>query len=111
MKITLNEKGFAIVTSETLNESIKLQEQFTGQHAKKMGRPIGSRNERKLERRKECPICGKPVKRSRTHMLQKHPADYKKKYGDTTSGGRTVDSLVGGSGWSRRMKVTSNLLD
>jgi hypothetical protein len=102
MKIILNEKGFAIVTSESLSESIKLQEQFMG---KKMGRPYGSKNERKLERRKDCPYCGKRIKRLRLHILQKHPMEYKKLYGEVTTGGKTVDSLMNGNnGWERRMK-------
>jgi hypothetical protein len=117
MKIILNEKGFAIVTSESLSESIKLQEQFMG---KRMGRPFGSKNERKeyvpgtgkktrrVERRKDCPYCGKRIKRLRLHILQKHPVEYKRLYGELTTGGKSVQGLIEDGGWSRMKKLIVN---
>lgn len=107
MKIILNEKGFAIVTSESLSESIKLQEQFLKPEPK-MGRPVGSKNERKLERRKDCPYCGKKVKRLRLHMLQKHPVEYQKMFGNVTTGGQLVQNLIENGGWSRSRKLVVN---
>jgi hypothetical protein len=119
MKIVLNDKGLAVVTAETLSESIKLQEQFMGEPKKKMGRPFGSVNRkeyvpgtgkqtRKIERRKDCPYCGKRVKRLRLHMLQKHPVEYRKMFGNTTTGGKSVTDLIDNGGWSRMKKLAVN---
>jgi hypothetical protein len=110
MKIVLNERGLAIVTAETLNESIRLQELCfeVPPPNKKMGRPVGSKNGRKIERKKDCPYCGKRVKRLRLHMLQKHPVEYKRMYGDTTTGGQSVQNLIENGGWSRSRKLVVN---
>ena len=110
MKITLNEKGFAIVTSESLSESIKLQGWFVKRPEleHKIGRPLGSKNRRKIEHRKACSYCGKMVKRLRLHILQVHPTEYKKLYGEVTTGGQSVQNLIENGGWSRMKKLVIN---
>lgn len=110
MNISLNKSGLAVVTAETMKESIKLQEQFFGtpEPKHKMGRPIGSKNNRKIEHKKDCPYCGKRVKRLRLHMLQKHPVEYRKMFGEVTTGGQSVQNLIDNGGWSRSRKLVVN---
>lgn len=43
-----------------------------------IGRPVGSKNRRRVERRKDCFVCGKKFKRLGFHMLKRHPEEYKK---------------------------------
>lgn len=110
MRIVLNDRELAIVTAETLSESIKLQEVCfeVPKPNHKMGRPVGSKNGRKIERKKDCPYCGKRCKRLRLHILQKHPVEYKRLYGDLTTGGKSVQGLIDDGGWSRSRKLVVN---
>ena len=106
MNIALNNKGLAVVTAETMRESIRLQELFVENSApKKYGRPIGSKNKRKGtwngKHKKVCQFCGKFCKNLKLHMLQKHTEEYKKLYGDVTSTGKPIGDTYT---WTRGRK-------
>ena len=104
MKITLSEKGFIVATSETMAESIKLQELFLGKPEKTI-RSVGKQwqtstsNAWSRKHKRTCEVCGKQYKNLRLHFLTAHPVQYKLIYGDTTVSGKTVEQAMLDKPW------------